>query len=315
MTKTMLVLGATGGVGGAVTRTMLQRGWQVRALVRTPNRAATGWKDAQAPHWIMGDAMSRDDVTRAARGVSVIFHGVNPPGYRDWENTVLPMIDNTIAAARAAGGARIVLPGTIYNYDPAEISLVDGETPQHSKGKKGAIRVELESRLTRAAPDIPSLIVRAGDFFGPDVGQSWFAQAMAKPPLKRIINPGSPGIGHAWAYVPDLAEAIVRLLELPAGRLLPAECVQFAGFWDADGSDMAAAIRRAARAPRLPLRRFPWWLMRALSPFGGFPREVMEVRPFWNHAVRLDNSRLVTLLGTEPHTDLDQAVATALAAS
>jgi hypothetical protein len=40
-----------------------------------------------------------------------------PPGYRDWARLVLPMIDNTIAAARASG-ARIVLPGTVYNYGP-----------------------------------------------------------------------------------------------------------------------------------------------------------------------------------------------------
>jgi hypothetical protein len=42
---------------------------------------------------------------------------VNPPGYRNWGELVLPMLDNTTAAARS-NGARIVLPGTIYNFGP-----------------------------------------------------------------------------------------------------------------------------------------------------------------------------------------------------
>src|SRR5690606_31022307 len=97
----------------------------------------------------------------------VIVHAVNPPGYRNWDRLVLPMIDNTIAAARAAGGARIVLPGTIYNFDPAKTPVISEISPQHPQSRKGAIRVELEERLRRAAPDVPSLILRAGDFFGP----------------------------------------------------------------------------------------------------------------------------------------------------
>ncbi|MDN7351287.1 NAD(P)H-binding protein [Acetobacter senegalensis] len=197
MTKAILVLGATGSIGGAVTRVMLRRGWQVRAMVRDPARAQGGWGDDVMPHWVQGDAMLRDDVVRAATGVDVILHGVNPAGYRNWETTVLPMIDNTIAAAKAISGARIVLPGTIYNYDAATAPVIDETTPQNPPGRKGDIRKALECRLTDAAPEVPSLIVRAGDYFGPDAQQSWFAQALAKAPLKQITYPGRTGIGHA----------------------------------------------------------------------------------------------------------------------
>ena len=50
-------------------------------------------------------------------------------------------------------------------------------------------------------------------------------------------------------------------------------------------------------------------MMRALAPFGGFPREAAEIAPHWRHPVRLDNRRLVELLGEEPRTPLDEAVA------
>ncbi|MDJ0388366.1 hypothetical protein QMO56_09595 [Roseomonas sp. E05] len=76
---------------------------------------------------------------------------------------------------------------------------------------------------------------------------------------------------------------------------------------------MLAAIARAAGRPCLPVLPFPWWLTRLAGPFSESLREMKEIRPFWHHPVRLDNRRLVTLLGAEPHTPLDTAVAAALA--
>lgn len=256
--------------------------------------------------------MVRDDVVRAASGVDVIVHAVNPPGYRNWDKLVLPMINNTIAAAKAAGGARVVLPGTIYNYDPAATPVIDADTPQAPRTRKGAVRVALERQLEAAGADMPSLIVRAGDFFGPRSRASWFGQAVVTPgkPLTRIVHPGR-GVGHAWAYLPDLAETIARLLDMH-DQLDRFERVQFEGFWDATGAGMTAAIRRVVGRD-LPERAFPWWLMRLGGPLGGFPREAIEIEGFWRNPVRLDNRRLVQLLGREPRTAATQAVATTLA--
>lgn len=309
--RTALVLGATGGIGGTISDALLRRGWSVRALVRDRGKAAAREGGTRSPQWVEGDAMHRDDVVRAAEGAGVIVHAVNPLGYRNWGQLVLPMIDNTIAAASAVGGARIVLPGTIYNFDPECSPVIDEQTPQRPRTRKGAIRVALEQRLEAASS--PSLIVRAGDFFGPNARASWFAQSLVKPgrPVRRLLNPGR-GVGHSWAYLPDLAETFARLLDKPE-RLRPFERVQFQGVWDADGTAMPAAVRRAVGRD-VPERAFPWMLMRALAPFGGFPREVVEIEPYWRDPVRLDNHRLVELLGAEPHTPIDHAVRTTLTA-
>ena len=237
--NTALVLGATGGIGGAIAAALLRHGWQVRGLARNApvaqQRTATSLSEV---HWWSGDALQPETVARAAEGVSVIVHAVNPPGYRHWEQCVLPMMANSIAAARSAGGARVVLPGTVYNFDPAVTPVVTGDTPQRPKSRKGAVRVALERQLVEAAPAVPSLILRAGDFFGPGARASWFAQAMVKPgqPLRRIINPARGG-GHSWAYLPDLAEAFARLLDAPH-RLQAVECLQFEGLFDSDGHAM-----------------------------------------------------------------------------
>lgn len=309
--KTALVLGATGGIGGAITRVLLASGWTVRALARDPAKAQAGWK-GRPPAWIAGDAMSREDVIAAAQGVQAIVHAVNPPRYLHWDRLVLPMMENTLAAARAAGGARVVLPGTIYNYDPARTPVVSSGSPQAPRSRKGQIRVRLEKLLEDAAPEIPSLIVRAGDFFGPDVGSSWFAQGMVTPgrPVRRLLNP-AVGPGHSWAYLPDLAQAFGQLMN--SDQLARFERVQFEGYFDATGSGMVEAIR-AAVGRKVPAYAFPWWALRLISPFAEFAREMAEVAPYWRHPMRFDNQRLVDLLGAEPRTPIGQAVATTLEA-
>jgi len=138
-TRTALVLGATGSIGGEVARQLAAHGWKVRALQRDP--AALADRDERF-EWIRGDAMNRQDVIAAADGAQIILHAVNPPGYRNWAGLVLPMIDNTIAAARASG-ARIVLPGTVYNYGPNAFPVLRESSSQEPLTHKGAIRVEL----------------------------------------------------------------------------------------------------------------------------------------------------------------------------
>ena len=163
--------------------------------------------------------MNPADVLAAARDASLIVHAVNPPGYRNWHTLALPMLENTIAAA-ATTGARIVLPGTVYNFGPDAFPTAAEDAPQHPVSRKGAIRVEMERRLERAADrSVRALIVRAGDYFGPGAGGSWFSQGLLKPggPVTAITSPGRPGVGHQWAYLPDVAETIVALLERELG--------------------------------------------------------------------------------------------------
>ena len=200
MKQTALVLGATGGIGGTVARVLKARGWRVRALNRDAAKAAAKTPDFD---WVQGDAMNASEVLAAAQGTSLLVHAVNPAGYRDWGTLVLPMIDNTIAAAKACG-ATVLLPGTIYNFGPDAFPLLHETSPQNPVTEKGKIRAEMERRLQVASlSGVRAIIVRAGDFFGPGAANNWFSQGLVTPgqPVTSITYPGEAGIGHQWAYL------------------------------------------------------------------------------------------------------------------
>jgi nucleoside-diphosphate-sugar epimerase len=307
--NTALILGATGGIGGEVARQLRACGWDVRAMQRGAPRPV---EQRDGMTWIRGDAMIAADVRAAAEGCSVIVHAVNPPGYRRWSELVLPMLDNTIAAACAVG-ATIVLPGTVYNFGPDALPLLTEESPQHPVTRKGAIRVEMERRLAKASEaGTQVLIVRAGDFFGSVTRNSWFSQGLVKPgkPVGAVSNPNSRGVGHNWSYLPDVARTMVALLS--RRESLPSfNTFHMAGHWDSDGTQMAEAIRRVVKrrtGREARITAFPWWLITLASPFVTTFREMLEMRYVWRRPVTLDNTRLIDELGHEPHTPLDQAV-------
>jgi len=352
----VLVIGATGGIGGAVARALLQHGWPVRALTRHADmaqRVAAADATCQglaAVQWVQGDAMNAADVLRAAQGVGFIVHAGNPPRYARWRELALPMLAHALAAARATG-ARLVLPGNVYNFGPdvygqpqASLPGVAERTPQRPFTRKGAVRVEMEQMLREASEDraqpVRSLVLRAGDFFGGHAPSSWFGTLLVKPgqPLRKVVYPGAPDVGHAWAYLPDLADTLARLMALDVlqpGRLAPFEVLHFGGHWLPRGIEMAQAIVRVglqaravgasggrtaadagadAVAPALPIKPLPWALLALVSPFVEVLREMREMRYLWQVPLRLDNRQLLALLGEEPHTPLDEAVRASLQA-
>ena len=306
---TALVLGATGGLGGELARQLAAAAWRVRALHRDPARAA----GAGNFEWVRGDAMRHDDVRRAAEGADVIVHAVNPPGYRRWQELVMPMLESTISAA-GSSRACVVLPGNVYNFGPDAFPVLTEDSPQHPKTRKGAVRVQMERRLRDSG--CRTLVVRAGDFIGASPS-SWFGQMVRSGrPVARVLNPAFEGVGHQWAYLPDVAATMRQLLERRA-ELQDFSVFHMRGYWDEDGRGMVQAVVRAVMAAGQPaprVTRFPWWLVRMGAPVVPLFRELQEMRYLWEVPVRMDNERLRSFLGREPATPLDDAVRTTLRA-
>jgi nucleoside-diphosphate-sugar epimerase len=222
----------------------------------------------------------------------------------------MPMLASSIAAARAAG-ARLVFPGTVYNFGPDAFPNLTEASPQNPRSRKGAIRVRME-RALRAAADagLKVLIVRAGDFFGPHPGNNWLSQGIVQPgrPIASIRYPGPLSVAHSWAYLPDVAETVVRLLALP-------DLEDFAAFHmrghTQTGAELVAGLEAAA-GRKLKVSILPWLAVRAVAPFNETMREMVEMKYLWDEPVLLDNAKLAARLGAEPHTALSEALRSAL---
>jgi nucleoside-diphosphate-sugar epimerase len=295
--------------------TLAARGWRVRAFARA-------WPAASGPEqWLSGDVMDAQALSQAAAGVQVVVHAVNPPGYRHWETLALPMLRASMAVA-GQQGARLLLPGNVYNFEAGGPGPWPEDAPQRPLTRKGRVRVTMEQALREAAErdGLKSLVLRAGDFFGAASPSSWFNTVMVQPgrPVQRVVDPHTPGVGHTWAYLPDAALAAARLLELDQaqpGKLALAERVHFKGHELADGRELAQSVVQAVarhEGRRVPIRAVPWWVLPTVAWASPLLREVSEMRYLWRQALALDNARLLSLIGEEPHTPLDEAVVAAL---
>ncbi len=295
MKQTIIITGASGRLGQACVQAFEQAAWHVVAYSLTPT-----------PSGHQGDLPTHADV---------LLHAANP-AYTQWHTQAMPALEQSIAICRRLG-ASLMLPGNIYNYQPLGLQL-DERAVQHSTTRKGQIRIAMEQRLAaEAAQGLRSVVLRAGDFFGAGRG-SWFDLALASGLRKgHFVYPGAMDAVHAWAYLPDLAQAFVAL----AQRRVPwqaFETLHFAGH-SLTGQDWLNAMQTIATAQgwtkpgqMLQRKNLPWGLMRWMVPLVPIWREVVEMRYLWDQAHTLSGQRLQACLGQEPHTPLPLALNTAL---
>jgi nucleoside-diphosphate-sugar epimerase len=310
--RTVLVLGANGRFGLAAAQAFASAGWHVLAHVRRDAAAGMPARAelVRAPLSLLGDAL-------AGRTIAVVVHGINPI-YTRWEEEVLPAAHAAMALAQRFG-ARFMLPGNVYNHGAAMPALIDETTPQEPTTAKGRIRVALEGGLERRCADgrLRATVITAGDFFGAG-GGSWLDQVVVKPIAKgRLDYPGNPDLVHAWAYLPDLAQAFVAVAALP--DLAPFERFTFAGH-SVSGRAFLAAIESAAAslgiAPTRGWRhgRMPWPLLRAVGVVVPLWRELARMSYLWRVPHALDGRRLAARCPALGATPLEQALRASLIA-
>lgn len=308
MSKLALVIGITGGFGGHVARALRRRGWTLRALMRDPSKLPT---DLEGVETVTGDAADADAVRDAMAGAKLVVYGANVP-YQRWQREAFALLEVTVAAAEQCG-ARILFPGNVYNYDPADGPTLAEDAPQHAPTRKGRIRVAMEERLEQAAQNgAKVLVLRCGDYFGTGSPSSWMNEIIKRRRDGgwRFTSPGAPDVPHAFAYLPDVAETAARLLE-EADSLGDFEVFHFRGH-HATLAELEAALTEVIADDALARGRMPWWLLTLASPFVPMLRELREMRYLWEHDVALDDAKLRAAIGTPPLTPITEALATTL---
>ncbi len=71
--KTIVVTGATGQQGGAVVRSLITRGWKVRALVRNPEKPAAQQLAKDNVELVKGDLFTPSSLDKALNGAYGVF--------------------------------------------------------------------------------------------------------------------------------------------------------------------------------------------------------------------------------------------------
>jgi len=305
MTGHVLVLGALGGVGRAVAEEFHRQGWQVSGLVRK-GRAG------ELPDWawpVEADLTDAEAVAKAASSkVDVVFNGLNAP-YHRWAELAKPLYAAALAVAERLGALHL-FPGNVYGFGERMPDRLTPDLVAAPTSDKGRIRVEIERSFAEAARAgrVRTCILRAGDFFGPTItGQSWLSALIAAKAGQGVIrSPGPENVAHAWAYLPDLARAFVRLAE-QRDRLDAFEVFHFEGH-TASIADIAAAAGIVHQRP-MRVRRVPGLVFTLIGLFDPVIRASREMAYLWRVPHRLADRRLEMITGPLVATPLSKALA------
>jgi nucleoside-diphosphate-sugar epimerase len=301
----ILVLGAAGQLGRAATQAFRAAGWSVASLVRGTSDSAI----TPGTELIEVDARDGAAVIEAARGADVVLNALNVP-FTQWATAAMPLAETAIAAARE-NGATLVFPGNLYVYGARIPAIVDEATPVQPTSRKGEIRAAIEARLRTAAEEEGTrvIVLRSGDFFGAGAG-SYFDRLLIRDiGSGRLTYPGPLDVVHEWAYLPDLAEALRRLVDARAALPTFAE-FGFPGH-AVTGREMVGAISRAC-GRGFNVSSMPWTMLRLLGAVVPIFRELSEVAYLWSTPHAIDGTRFSAVIGDIPFTPLDRAVSAAL---
>ena len=146
-----LVTGATGYIGGRLAPELLDRGYDVRALARNPDKLAdVPWRErAEVVRGDLGDA---DSLTEAFDGIDVVYYLVHSMGSGpDFVDQEAQSARNVVAAARRARVKRLVYLGGLH---PRDVDL-----SPHLRSRTAVGEILLES-------GIETVVLQAGIVVG-----------------------------------------------------------------------------------------------------------------------------------------------------
>ncbi|MEJ2131769.1 MAG: NAD-dependent epimerase/dehydratase family protein [Gammaproteobacteria bacterium] len=280
-----LVTGATGFIGSAVARTLIEKGHEVRVTVREGSDLTN--VEALSAERVTADLADRDSLRAAVRGCDAVFHVA--ADYRLWTLDPDAMyrvnVDGSVHLLRAAADAgveRIVYTSSVATLGlNADRSPADEDTPSslsdmvgHYKRSKfmaeAAVRNEAEERALPVVIVNPSAPVGPRDIKPTPTGQIILDAALGRMPAYmdtglNVVHVDDVALGHVLALergevgrryilggtdmtLKDILAVVARLLGTrpPKVRLAPAVVYPIAVLNE-------AWSRLSRKPPRVPI--------------------------------------------------------------
>lgn len=207
------ILGANGQIATELARE-LQRKYtnDVRLVSRNPRKVNDSDSLVSAN---LLDAKQTQDAVKGSR--IVYFTAGLPPDTELWEAQFPTMLKNALDACRVAGASFAYFDNT-YMY-PQDNRLQTEETPFAPVGRKGKVRAAMASMVLEemARGEIPVLIGRAPEFYGPGKTQS-FTNALVIEKLQAGKKPRVPvrdDTRRTLIWTPDASRALAVLGNTP----------------------------------------------------------------------------------------------------
>jgi len=206
--KKALVLGASGGMGYAIVKELIEKEIEVIAFARSKEKLEKLFKNSEKVQIVTGDVFDVRDLMNAAKGIDVIFHAINIP-YSEWYDKQ-PILMRNVVQAAGSSNSKLAIVDNIYAYGRGITRKVNEEHPKNPHTKKGKIRVELSNIAFQA--NVPVLIAHFPDFYGPNAVNAMLTYTFDKMVQnKKAMFVGNQQNAREYIYTPDGAKAIVEL--------------------------------------------------------------------------------------------------------
>ena len=315
-----LVTGATGKVGHAIASALLDRGDQVRALVRDPKRAASILPAGSES--VRATSPTPSSLVAAVEGCELVFNSMGMPEQWVRDEAIFDRVNavgsqQLAIAAKGAGVRRFVHTSThdVFHADTGE-RFDETMVADYPKGTAYERSKQHAEELVLAERDgMEVVILNPAGVYGPTPSPTpSFENGIFEPVVRKRLPAVPPG-GSGYAYVEGVA----------AGHLLAADRgADGERYILADGyasfREMAETVREVAGRGRVP-PVMPVPIARAVASIGAGVSRVIRRPPLlpkgqltyilWQ--ARPDSSKAQRELGWRT-TPLDEGVRRTLSA-
>ncbi len=207
------ILGANGQIATELARILYQQHTgDLRLVSRNPRRVN------EHDSLVAADLLDAGQTTEAVKGSQIVYFTAGlPPDSKLWEERFPVMLRNALQACRMTGAGFAYFDNT-YMY-PQNSQIQTEETRFAPAGRKGRVRAMMASMVLEemARGDIPVLIARAPEFYGPGKTQS-FTNALIIDRLKagkRPLVPVRDDTRRTLIWTPDASRALATLGNTP----------------------------------------------------------------------------------------------------
>jgi len=207
------ILGANGVIARELSSQLPRYTTRIRQVSRNPKAVNPGDETVKA------DLLNAEEVRKAVAGSEVVYllAGLKYE-ISVWRDQWPKIMKNVIEACKASG-SKLVFFDNVYAYGLVRGAMTE-DTPFNPISKKGEVRAAIATTLLDEikAGNLQAMIVRAADFYGPNVPLSMI-HASVVDRLKAGKTPqwiGNPKRIHSFTFTPDAGKSVAVLGNTPS---------------------------------------------------------------------------------------------------